>query len=124
MAEDLQCQGGQEPTLTESPLRGNHEVSALVEGMSKGLPRTIAVKSYWVNRFLLIMAGAAAPLGLVGEALGMRRAAAMLWATATAVTLAPLALSLVQPLPKRALGVDVIALLAMCGALALHEYMA
>src|SRR6516164_5696715 len=78
----------------------------------------------WANRFLLFVALAAVSLGLLGEALGMRRPAATLWAAATAVTLVPLVLSVVQSLRKRALGVDVIALLAMAGALALHEYLA
>jgi heavy metal translocating P-type ATPase len=84
----------------------------------------MVVNRYWVNRFLLVMAAGAVPLGLLLGALGLPRLAAILWASATAVTLVPLALSLVQSLRKRALGVDVIALLAMCGALALHEYLA
>jgi heavy metal translocating P-type ATPase len=54
----------------------------------------------------------------------MHQAAAITWTVATAVTLLPLAFSAIQSLRKRALGVDLIALLAMCGALALHEYLA
>jgi cation transport ATPase len=84
----------------------------------------MAVNRYWVNRVLLVMTGTAVPMGLFFGALGMPRFATTLWAATTAVTLAPLALSLVQSLRKRALGVDIIALLAMCGALALHEYLA
>src|SRR6516225_11821463 len=84
----------------------------------------MVVNRYWVNRFLLVIAGTAVPLGLLLGVLGMPRLAAILWAATTAITLTPLALSLVRSLRKRALGVDVIALLAMAGALALHEYLA
>ena len=84
----------------------------------------MVVNRYWVNRFLLVIAGTAVPLGLLLGVLGMPRLAAILWAATTAITLTPLALSLVQSLRMRALGVDVIALLAMGGALALHEYLA
>src|SRR6516225_12071286 len=84
----------------------------------------MVVNRYWVNRFLLVIAGTAVPLGLLLGVLGMPRLAAILWAATTAITLTPLALSVVRSLWKRALGVDIIALLAMCGALALHEYLA
>jgi hypothetical protein len=44
-----------------------------------------------LNRFLLIVVGIAVPLGLIGQGLGMRRAAAILWAIVTGLTLLPLA---------------------------------
>ncbi|MBI4728831.1 MAG: heavy metal translocating P-type ATPase [Acidobacteria bacterium] len=55
---------------------------------------------------------------------GAERAQSVAWAAATAVVLLPLLLSVVDGLLRRKAGVDVIALLAMAGALALREYLA
>ena len=84
----------------------------------------MAINRHRVNRLLMVMTGTAVPLGLVVGALGLTRLAGILGAAAAAVTSALLALSLVQFLRKRTLSVDIIALLARCGALALHEYLA
>ena len=47
-----------------------------------------------------------------------------LWATTTAVALLPLVVQVVMSLVRGEIGVDIIALLAMGGALALGEYLA
>jgi len=77
-----------------------------------------------VNRVLLVLVACAIPLGLIMHGVGMPEAASALWAAATALTLLPLAFSVIRSLRSRALGVDMIALLAMLGALVLHEYLA
>jgi heavy metal translocating P-type ATPase len=77
-----------------------------------------------LNRPLLVMASAAIPLGLIAQAAGMPEAASVVWGTATALTVLPLAFSVIRSLRNRALGVDMIAFLAMLGALVLHEYLA
>ncbi|MGA2589982.1 MAG: heavy metal translocating P-type ATPase, partial [Bryobacteraceae bacterium] len=46
------------------------------------------------------------------------------WAAATAVALLPLTYTVVRALAAGRAGVDIIALLAMVGALALHQYLA
>jgi heavy metal translocating P-type ATPase len=56
--------------------------------------------------------------------LGWRSAADLAWAITTATALPPVGISLVQRLRHGALGVDVIALLALGGALAYRQYLA
>ena len=82
------------------------------------------MKRALVNRLFLVVTASAIPLGLILMAVGHSDAAAGLWATATAVTVAVLVLSVIQSLRKRVFGVDIIALLAMSGALILHEFLA
>jgi heavy metal translocating P-type ATPase len=65
-----------------------------------------------------ILVGAAARLA------GFAGPAAALWALTTAVVLVPLALTVLADLRRGELGVDLIALLAMAGSLALGEYLA
>jgi len=65
-----------------------------------------------------LLAGAAA------WALGWRSAADLAWAVTTATALPPVSLSLVQRLRRGALGVDVIALLALGGALGYRQHLA
>lgn len=82
------------------------------------------MKSAIVNRLLLALTAVAIPVGWIVTAAGYKDAAAGLWATATALTLVVLVVSVIQSLRKRAFGVDIIALLAMSGALILHEFLA
>jgi len=77
-----------------------------------------------VNRFVLIVAAAAIVLALLAPMAGMREAGPVILAVVTCVTLVPLAAGVVRSLAHGQLGVDIIALLAMMGALALHEYLA
>ena len=68
-----------------------------------------------------------APFALAGAALaigGVASAAKLVWAAVVAVALAPLSLSIAPELRHGRVGVDVIALLAMAGALALGEELA
>jgi heavy metal translocating P-type ATPase len=76
------------------------------------------------NRLLLFLAGGALPLGFLAESLHFTYIADIVWASATALALAPLGISLIQSLRQRTLGVDVIALLAMAGALILRQFLA
>jgi cation transport ATPase len=55
---------------------------------------------------------------------GSAGGASLAWALTTAVGILPLLASIVAGLRRRELGVDVIALLAMAGALLLQEYLA
>jgi heavy metal translocating P-type ATPase len=77
-----------------------------------------------VNRVLLALSGASIPLGLIAQIAGMTDTAHAVWAVATALTLLPLSFSLIQSLRNHSPGVDIIAFLAMLGALVLHEYLA
>jgi heavy metal translocating P-type ATPase len=62
--------------------------------------------------------------GGVARLAGFHGPAEILWALTTAVVLVPLALTVAADLRRRELGVDLIALLAMGGSLALGEYLA
>jgi heavy metal translocating P-type ATPase len=62
--------------------------------------------------------------GAVGWVLGWRSAADLAWALTTAIAVPPVAISLVQRLRRGGLGVDLIAFLALGGALAYHQYLA
>src|SRR6202140_5804861 len=64
---------------------------------------------------------------LVGAAawvFGWQSAADLAWAVTTAIAVPPVAISLLQRLRRGSLGVDLIALLALAGALAYHQYVA
>ena len=65
-----------------------------------------------------LLAGAAAWV------LGWRSAADLAWAITTAIAVPPVAISLVRRLRRGSLGVDLIAFLALGGALAYHQYLA
>src|ERR1700736_632865 len=56
--------------------------------------------------------------------LGWQSAADLAWAITTAIAVPPVAISLLQRLRHGSLGVDLIALLALAGALAYHQYVA
>ena len=77
-----------------------------------------------VNRFTLPLAAAGLAGGLIAWLSGLHDTAALTWAATTAVALLPLTHAVIQSLFRGKAGVDVIALLAMAGALALHEYLA
>src|ERR1019366_4735561 len=77
-----------------------------------------------MNRLVLVLATCGICLGLIAKAAGLPKIADAAWAITTALTLLPLTVSVVRSLLKRALGVDVIALLAMLGALVLHQFLA
>jgi heavy metal translocating P-type ATPase len=62
--------------------------------------------------------------GAVAWLLGWRSAADVAWAVTTAIAVPPVAISLLQRLRRGSLGVDVIAFLALGGALAYHQYLA
>jgi heavy metal translocating P-type ATPase len=62
--------------------------------------------------------------GAVAWVLGWQSAADLAWAFTTAIAVPPVAISLLQRLRHGSLGVDLIALLALAGALAYHQYLA
>src|SRR3954464_8677688 len=74
--------------------------------------------------WLLVAAVLGIVAGGIAYADGAHDAADALWAATTVVGLVPLLISLDRDLANRESGVDVIALLAMSGALALGEYLA
>src|SRR6202165_1329724 len=63
-------------------------------------------------------------VGAVAWLLGWGSAADLAWAITTAIALPPVAISLLQRLRRGSLGVDLIALLALGGALAYPQYLA
>jgi heavy metal translocating P-type ATPase len=74
----------------------------------------------------LVAAGTCAGLaiGLIAWFVGFSEVAALAWAITTVLALVPLAYRVIAGLISGKAGVDVIALLAMAGALVLHEYLA
>jgi heavy metal translocating P-type ATPase len=62
--------------------------------------------------------------GLIAWAAGSAPLADLLWASATALLLVPLTITVIRSLMTRDIGVDAIALVSMAGALALGEYLA
>jgi heavy metal translocating P-type ATPase len=81
-------------------------------------------KSGKITQILLALTLSGILLGLAVRLFAGEGAAAPIWAATTAVALLPLVLSVIKQLTRRELGVDIIALLAMGGALALGQYLA
>lgn len=77
-----------------------------------------------VNRLVLSLVAAGLATGLVAWLVGRPEIAQIAWATTTAVALVPLSVGVLRELLTGHAGVDVIALLAMAGALALDQYLA
>ncbi len=77
-----------------------------------------------MSRWLALFAFAALLSGALAWAAGFPAAAALIWAVTTAGALLPLAGSVIADLRRGRLGVDIIALLAMAGCLALGQYLA
>ena len=75
-------------------------------------------------RRLILAAAAGLFTGIVAQLVGRGDVAAVAWAAATAVALLPLTYTVVRGLFTGQAGVDLIALLAMIGAMLLHEYLA
>jgi heavy metal translocating P-type ATPase len=84
----------------------------------------MATRSQVLNRAVLalVITGIVAGLGL--RLAGHAGTAQAVWAGITLAALIPLAFTVVRNLIKRSLGVDIVALLAMAGALLLQEYLA
>jgi heavy metal translocating P-type ATPase len=72
---------------------------------------------------LAILAGGTAA-GIIAQSINHHEAAAISWAATTIFALLPLTASVISSLWHRKLGVDIIALLAMAGALVLGQYLA
>ena len=82
------------------------------------------MNSAQVNRLVLSGAAVGIVLGLFAPLVGMPALGTAILAMTTAVALVPLAIGVARSLWRGTFGVDVIALLAMSGALMLHEYLA
>ncbi len=94
---------------------------------SLAVPGIALARSLWGNftgRFLPLLALAGILGGAVGWVAGYPAAAAVAWGATTAITVVPLLVRTATALLHRHVGVDVIALLAMAGALTLKEYLA
>jgi heavy metal translocating P-type ATPase len=93
-----------------------------------GPPGSSTAPSRWwdalLSRGLAIAAAAALAIGGVLSLADLDTAAHWVWGSATAVILVPLAWAVAKTLLGGRVGVDVIALVAMAGALALGEYLA
>lgn len=97
-------------TITNDATEGNK----LPRGRNRPLRRHLLLTTVGAG----ITAGAAAALS------GQSRLAGLLWAGTTLVALSPLTVGILRDLMHGRAGVDIIALLAMAGALALGEYLA
>jgi heavy metal translocating P-type ATPase len=93
-----------------------------------GPPGSSTAQSRWwdslLSRGLAIAAAAALAMGGALSLADLDTAAHWVWGSATAVILVPLAWAVAKTLLAGRVGVDVIALVAMAGALALGEYLA
>jgi heavy metal translocating P-type ATPase len=89
-------------------------------GLSERVPRL----RRWLEPALLVVTLGLLAAGGVAWAVGAGRWDDVLWATATLVAVVPSVGSLVAALLRRRLGVDLIALLALLGTLAVGEYLA
>ena len=76
------------------------------------------------DRLALLLTAAGLAAGGIAYLAGNKAAADVAWAATTLLALLPLLYSVVCGLLRRKAGVDFIALLAMAGALILHEYLA
>ncbi len=86
------------------------------------MPTNRAVAS--VERLSLVLALGGLAAGGVLALLGADSAAHAIWAAVTALGIVPAAWSMLATLRERRLGVDLMALLALVGALVVHEYLA
>jgi heavy metal translocating P-type ATPase len=77
----------------------------------------------WLNRLLALGILVVLVIGAALALAGRDNAADVLWAVATAAALIPLALGVARSLVRGDVGVDAIALVAIAGALALHEFL-
>jgi heavy metal translocating P-type ATPase len=77
-----------------------------------------------MNRALVLSTAAGIAIGGVAWLIGQQAAAQLAWSLTTAILLVPLTLSVVRDLRHGRPGVDIIALLAMLGALALGQALA
>lgn len=77
-----------------------------------------------VNRWTLALSACGIALGIAGHLTGYEHLAQASWAATTVLALAPLTASTLQALLRGQAGVDIIALLAMAGSLALGQYLA
>ena len=77
-----------------------------------------------VNRAVLALVSAGLATGLVAWLFGQPEVARIAWAVTTALALVPLTIGVARELLAGHAGVDIIALLAMAGALALEQYLA
>ena len=82
------------------------------------------MNSAQINKCVLTGAAAGIVCGLLAPLANLPALGTGILATTTAAALIPLMVDVARSLRKGSLGVDVIALLAMAGALALHEYLA
>jgi heavy metal translocating P-type ATPase len=76
------------------------------------------------NRWILAGTLCGIVIGLLGHTAGWSRFASILWAGTTVLALLPLTISVARSLLRGEIGVDIIALLAMVGALLLSQYLA
>jgi heavy metal translocating P-type ATPase len=77
-----------------------------------------------IHRLALLLTAAGLAFGGIAYLAGHKDVAAAAWAATTVLALVPLLYSVVRALVSGKAGVDIIALLAMAGALLLHEYLA
>lgn len=80
--------------------------------------------STWTTRTLLVLTAGSLAGGVVLRAVGADQAADLIWIVVSSLALLPLLLDTIRQLLKRQAGVDLIAILAMVGALAFGEYLA
>ncbi len=83
-----------------------------------------ARSSISTNRLPFVLTSAGLVTGAVAQFAGREDVASVAWAAATAFALTPLICTVARALLHGKAGVDFIALLAMSGALILHEYLA
>ena len=89
-------------------------------------PNLKRAASPWIapNRLAFVLTATGLAVGIIARLLGQVLVADIAWAFSTVVGLLPLVSAVIRGLLARKAGVDFIALLAMLGALILHQYLA
>ncbi len=78
----------------------------------------------FINRVILALTLTGICAGIIAHFAGLPKAASIAWAAATVAALLPLTFFVLRALLRGKMGVDIIALIAMAGALVLDQYLA
>jgi cation transport ATPase len=105
-------------------LRGYRRAMTMAKPRSSGVDRVKLRHAVDSGMAMVALALTGLLAGVVAWVLGWQSAADLSWAITTAIAVPPVAISLLQRLRHGSIGVDLIALLALAGALAYHQYVA
>src|ERR1700730_19412474 len=106
------------------PLRGYRRGMTMAKPRPSGVDRVKLRHAVDSGIAMVALALTGLLVGAVGWVLGWQATADLAWAITTAIVVPPVAISLLQRLRHGSLGVDLISLLSLGGAVASHQYVA